>query len=256
MALRAILAAIVTEVPDQFLLLGVDRDHRLLFGQSRGRLGIDVGEWRTRVGVAVALLVLAVALQAVTRRIEQFGHQGAAHLVALLLQRLGQSAHALAGPPQRRSRISPRCRFDQRLEICAQARVLDNRGLASRPGPPNPSRWFVLGQFLQTPPDRARRHPGCHRHRGNPTITRSTRLGRRDQPTAPFVEKRRYCTEPLPDGLNIDHHHNIWYESTVVNPYFYSLKSRFAYFRTGPKMRNQRIEGLDHVAVAQVPRWY
>src|SRR5439155_22283235 len=52
---------------------------------------------------------------------------------------------------------------------------------------------------------------------------------------APFVEKRRYCTEPLPDGLNIDHHHNIWYESTVVNPYFYSLKSRFAYFRTGPK---------------------
>ena len=74
MALRAILAAIVTEVPDQFLLLGVDRDHRLLFGQSRGHLGVDVGELHIPVGVAVALLGLAVALQAVTRRVEQFGH--------------------------------------------------------------------------------------------------------------------------------------------------------------------------------------
>ena len=43
--------------------------------------------------------------------------------MALLLQRLGQSSHALAGPPQRRLRIPPRRRFDQRLEICAQARV-------------------------------------------------------------------------------------------------------------------------------------
>src|SRR5207302_8615220 len=34
-ALRAILAAWVAEIPDQFLFLGVDRDHRLLFRQSR-----------------------------------------------------------------------------------------------------------------------------------------------------------------------------------------------------------------------------
>ena len=73
-ALGAILTAIVTEVPDQLLLLGVDRDHRLLFGQSSGHLGIDVGELRIPIGVAVALLGLAVALPAVTRRIEQFGH--------------------------------------------------------------------------------------------------------------------------------------------------------------------------------------
>ena len=116
-ALRAILAAIVAEIPDQFLFLGVDRDHRLLFGQSRGHLGVDVAELRIPVGVAVALLGLAVALQAVARRIEQFGDQGAAHLVALRLQRLRQSAHALAGPPQRRFRITARRRFDQRFEI-------------------------------------------------------------------------------------------------------------------------------------------
>jgi hypothetical protein len=139
--------------------------------------------------------------------------------VALLLQRLSQSAHALAGPPQRRFRIPPRRRFDQRLKIRAQRRVLNNRGLASRPGPPNPSRRLVLCQFRETPPDRARRHAGCHRHRGNATITGGKRLGRRDQPTAPFVEKRRYREKPLSDGFNIDHRHNIWYEETVVNPY-------------------------------------
>src|SRR5580693_1562672 len=40
------------------------------------------------------------------------------------------------------------------------------------------------------------------------------------QTTAPFVEKRRYRRKPLPDGFNIDHHHNIWYDCSVVNPYF------------------------------------
>jgi len=102
----------------------------------------------------------------------------------------------------------------------SRGQALDNRRFASRPRTPNPPRWFVLRQFLQTPPERTRRHAGCHRHRGNATITRSKRLRRRDQTTAPFVEKRRYREKPLPDGFNIDHHHNIWYEKSVVNPYF------------------------------------
>jgi hypothetical protein len=125
--------------------------------------------------------------------------------VALLLQRFGQSSHAFAGPSQRRFRIPPRRRFDQRLEIRDQCRVLDNRRFASCPRPPNSFRWFVLRQFRQTPPDRARRHAGCHLHRGNATIPRSKRFRRRDQTTAPFVEKRRYRGKSLPDGFNIDH---------------------------------------------------
>src|SRR6516225_3054712 len=133
-SLRAIFAAIVAEIADKFLLLGVDRDHRLRFSQSSANLGIDVGELRIPVGVAAALLGLAVGLQAVTRRIEQFSHQGAAHLVALRLQRLRQPSHALAGPPQRRFRI-PACRwFDQRLEIREQRRVLAIAGLRPAPG--------------------------------------------------------------------------------------------------------------------------
>src|SRR6266850_6177012 len=100
-----LLAARIAEIPDKFLLLGVDRDHRLLFGQSRGHLGVDMGELGIPVGMAVALLGFAVALQTVTRRVEQFGHQRTAHLVTLRLQRLRQPSHALAGPSQWRLRI-------------------------------------------------------------------------------------------------------------------------------------------------------
>src|SRR2546421_13058836 len=70
MAVGAILAAIVAELSDQFLFLGVDRDHRLLFGHSSGHLGVDMGELCIPVGVAVALLGFAIALQAIARRVE------------------------------------------------------------------------------------------------------------------------------------------------------------------------------------------
>src|SRR6516225_8537911 len=38
--------------------------------------------------------------------------------------------------------------------------------------------------------------------------------------TAPLVKKRRYRGKPLPDGFNIDHQHNIWYDLRVVNQCF------------------------------------
>src|SRR5262245_12708722 len=99
-----------------------------------------------------------------------------------------------------------------------RGQALDDHRLAPCPRPPHPRRWFVLRQFLQTPPDCARRHASCHRHRGNATITRSKRRRRRET-TAPLVEIRRYRGKPLSDRFNIDHHHNIWYANSVVNPY-------------------------------------
>src|ERR1700736_1098268 len=127
-ALGAIFASVVAKIADQFLFLGIDGDYRLLFGQRRGHLGVDVAELRIPVGVAVALRGLAVALQTVTRLIEQVGDQGAADLVTLRLPRLRQAAHALAGPPQRRFRIPAGRRFDQGFEIGKQRRVPRLRG--------------------------------------------------------------------------------------------------------------------------------
>src|SRR6266446_7324307 len=51
--------------------------------------------------------------------------------------------------------------------------------------------------------------PVAHRHRRDPPITRGERLGRRDQTTTPFIEKRGHCRKPLSDGFDIDHHYNI-----------------------------------------------
>src|SRR5207253_1293115 len=102
----------------------------------------------------------------------------------------------------------------------SRGQALANRRLAPRPRPPNPRGRLTLRQFLQTAPDRARRHAGRHRHRGNATISRGKRLRRRDQTTAPFIKKRRHRQKPLSNGLNIDHDHHIWYEKTVVNSIF------------------------------------
>jgi len=145
--------------------------------------------------------------------------QGAADFVTLRLQRLRQTAHALAGPPQRRFRIPAGRRLDQGFEIGEQRRVLGNCRLAPRSRPTNPSRRLILRQFLQTSPDRARRNPGRHRDRRDPTITRGEGLRRRDQTTAPFIEKRGHRRKPLSDGFDIDHSHNIWYVALIVNPY-------------------------------------
>src|SRR5438445_592290 len=101
----------------------------------------------------------------------------------------------------------------------SRGQALGNRRLAPRPWPANPLRRLILRQFLQTAPDRARRHADCRRHRGNATISRSNRLGRSDQTTATFIQKRRHRGKPLSDGFNIDHHHKIWYDKVVVNPY-------------------------------------
>src|SRR3984893_645071 len=218
-ALRAIFAPVVAEIPDQFLFLGVDGDHRLLFSQSGGYLAVDIAELRIPVGVAVALRGLAVALQTVTCLIEQVADQGAADFVTLRLQRLRQTAHALAGPPQRRFRIPAGRRLDQGFEIGEQRRVLGNRRLAPRARPPNPFRRLILRQFLQAPPDRARRNPSRHRDRRDPTITRGECLRRRAQTTAPFIEQRAHRRHTLSDRFDIDHHHNIWYSNLVVNPY-------------------------------------
>jgi len=213
-SLGAIFAPVVTEIPtgqarglkahDQFLFLGVDGDHWLLFGQCRGHLGVDLAELRIPVGMAVALRSLAVALQTVTGLIEQVADQGAADLVTLRVQRLRQAAHALAVHRNGDSG-SPRVgRLDQRLEIREQRGILGNRRFASGSRPPDPLRGLVPRQFLQTPSDRARRNPGCHRDRRDPAITRGERLGRRDQTAAPFIEKGGHRRKPLSDGFDIE----------------------------------------------------
>src|SRR6266404_3927689 len=128
--------------------------------------------------------------------LQQQGHQVSRTLVGELLNATGYS---LQGNRKTKEGDSHPDRDAQFAHLNAQvaAALADQQPVISV----DTKKKVVLRQFLQPASDRARRHAGCHRHRGNATITCSKRLRRRDQTTAPFVDKRRYRGKPLPDGF-------------------------------------------------------
>ena len=79
LALATPLASGILEVADEFLFLGVDRDHCLAFGQGGADLGVDVGELGIAIWMAVALSGLAVGLKAELLLPQQFAHDRMAH---------------------------------------------------------------------------------------------------------------------------------------------------------------------------------
>src|SRR3984893_5680600 len=126
---------------------------------------------------------------------------------------------AIPDHPALSARPAPRDRGAASGPPLSRGQALGDRSLASSSRSPNSLGGLVLRQFLQAPPDRARRNPGRHRDRCDAPITGGKGLRRRDQTTAPFIEKRGHRRKPLSDGFDIDHHYNIWYSSRVVNLY-------------------------------------
>src|ERR1700694_3426162 len=239
-ALRAILAAWVAEIPDQFLFLGVDRDHRLLFRQSRGHLGVDVAKLRIPVGMAIALRGLAVALQAVARIVEQSGDQGAAHRVALRLERWRQSTHTLAStataiPGHRASSARPALRdpaagWDPwRPWFCLPLPAAERAPRAPpTPIPSAPARsCSVQSRSPSRPPQ------SLHNPRRTPRPPRPDD-GPVRQETAPpsktALEWARHRSQPpymvSKDGCKL---------------YIHSIRSRSDNFRSGPKLMRRPI---------------
>src|ERR1700680_5127480 len=226
-ALRAILAAWVAEIPDPFLFLGVDRDHRLLFRQSRGHLGVDVAKLRIPVGMAIALRGLAVALQAVARIVEQSGDQGAAHRVALRLERWRQSTHTLAS---------------------TATAIPGHRASSARPALRDPAAgwdpwrpWLFLP--LPPPPPPPPPHPP-HTPRPTPRPPPPDD-GPVRQETAPpsktALEWARHRSQPpymvSKDGCKL---------------YIHSIRSRFDNFRAGPKCQTADIVGMAMMTVCRM----
>src|SRR6266436_2747218 len=138
------------------------------------------------------------------------------------------TATAIADPRVSLVRPTPRDLGVASGPPLSRGQALANRRLAPRPRPPNPLRracpreggGLILRQFPQTAPDRAWRHAGRHRHRGNATISDGKRLRRGDQATTPFIKKGRHRQKPLSNGLDIDHNYHIWYEKMVVSSIF------------------------------------
>ena len=100
LALGMPFATAVLEIPHQFLLFRVDRDHRLPTLLEPRRLRVDELELGITIGMLVAFARLAVGLQAVAGFVEQPCHRAIANPMALAGQLRRQPTRTLARPAQ------------------------------------------------------------------------------------------------------------------------------------------------------------
>ncbi len=130
----------VLEIADQFLLLRVHGDHRLVLGQGRLNRVVDEMELGVAVGIVGALERLAIGLQGELLFLQQFANHRVADLVAELFQFSRKSAQALTGPAQRRHRIASRTGLDQPIQVLQQSGIRRAQRFAPASGAANSAR--------------------------------------------------------------------------------------------------------------------
>jgi len=208
-AFRSIVTAIVLEIADQFLLLGVNRNGRL---PGRHRLLhpiIDVVELRIAVRVARALERLAIGLQRIAQLTQQLADSLMRDAVAQRLQVCSQIAQASGRPSERNDRIAACDRLDQTLQLAQQFRVRRRQRLPAGARPAHAilqslSRRFIP-QFGNASTDRAARDARHLRHHLHTTTARRQRFRRSKTATSAFVQNGIKGCEPQPNGIFVDH---------------------------------------------------
>src|SRR5512135_1751483 len=114
----------VLEGPDQFFLLGIDRNDRLSLCQSRLYLPVDMFKLSVTIRMMSPFQRFGVGLQAVPQVAEQLPYDGATDEMPLMTQCLRQAAQAFAGPPQGGFWIPSRQRLHPALQVSQQAGIL------------------------------------------------------------------------------------------------------------------------------------
>ena len=190
---RAPRAAGVLEVADQFLLLRIHRDRRLLPPLRRAHAPRDVAKLRVPIHVLTAFARLDVALQAVAEAVQQLGDHRVADVMAQPVERHGQRARTQAGPAQRRVGIAGRRRLDQRIQVAQQRRVELGGALpaAARLPRPRADERFARRQLTQAALNRRRRDPRRARHLRDAAVADRLRFGRRPQSARSLRQHRR-----------------------------------------------------------------
>ncbi len=198
-ALRPPFPSIVLEVSDEFLPLRVDRNDRLTFGQGRLHGRVDDAELCIMVGVVTPFARLAVGLQAEIFPLQQFGHHRVAHPVPPLGQFRRETPQALAGPAQRRHRITPRIGLHQGQQVRDQAAVHFHQSLATV------IERFSARESLEPTVDRADRNAGRGRHDPGATRTQNLRLRRAPKTTGALIQMRRQGHKTLTKAVGLAH---------------------------------------------------
>jgi len=211
--LRMPLPSAVAEIPDQFLLLRVNRNRRLTVLERSADPLVDVLELGVTVGMRRPFPSLAIRLQTVPGFMQQLGYRATTYGMLLAGEFLSQMSHALARPTQRRLGIASGGRFNQRLQRREQPRIALRQAGPSRPRPAYArSLGFPLGLGqIQFPHARSNRHsgqPGCCGHGRHASPSQIHRLGRRPLSPPAFIPLRLQRLELLSnsrDDLRILH---------------------------------------------------
>ena len=140
--MRSIVAARILVLADQFLLLGVDRDHRLASGLKRRGLRVDMLELRVPIRMTAAFLGLAIDLTAVAEAFEQLRNPARRHPVSDIAKCERQFGVALGHPQEWSHGIAERHRFEQFQKVLQQRRI----SLRQRGRPP-PARRILGAAF-------------------------------------------------------------------------------------------------------------
>jgi hypothetical protein len=129
--LRVPFTPAVLEIPEDFLLFGIDRNRRVVPILETSHLVVDVLKLSVAVRVLRSFTRFAVTLQAVIGRVQQPSHRRIADRMALIGQFAGQGPRALAGPAQWRFGITARDRINQSLECRQQLGIFLSPALSA-----------------------------------------------------------------------------------------------------------------------------
>ena len=246
-ALGPIVAAAVLVGADQFLLLRVDRDHRLAGGLKGFNLRVDVFELSVPVDMMAALQALAIDLAAIAEAFEQLRDPGRRDPMPQALQRQRELRMALGDPHQRPRRVAER----RRLQKAAQ--VFQQRGIGSRERRPSAAgaanlraRAIRRRQILQAAIDRAARDSGRPRHGAHAAVSGRARLRRREQPPLPFVQTHAHRLETVPNRCFINHAAVIAIRSKMGNPHP-AVRTRSARIQVDSIVLRRRLNSYPQV---------
>jgi hypothetical protein len=98
-------------------------DARLARFERSPNTGIDLDKLRITIRMVAPFKRLGVGLQAVALRFEQLSHGNVTDLMPLASQFVGQFPQTLAGPAQRRLRVTACHRINQQFEVGQQGGI-------------------------------------------------------------------------------------------------------------------------------------
>ncbi len=140
---------------------------------------------------------LSVGLQTVVQSMKQSSHRAVTDLMSAANQRVREMTSTLAGPAQRRLRVSTGGRLDQGLQVFEELPVALTETFATPAGTAHPLTPRRLGfaaplrvlELNDAGPDRRPRHPSRLGNRCHAASSQCGGLARRPQPANPLVHQ-------------------------------------------------------------------